>query len=437
MKIEKIKPIPKYIEKIIHKRDVAAFPKQDGTLRYYCYLTKNDGELVKVTVAVKNRRKQWYCKQVAVHGIHSKQCFLRDMVFYYIGGYRVGWHDMGLSPAPRWYESGLWDEHEDRYFDPWAPIVNRDYLSKFPEYKYAAWELYQGAYLLQYLRLYEQFPQLEYLMKMGLNSYASSKQILRKAGKDKRFRKWLSVHRDELRKNGYYVSTVLTAYRTGESLADTQAFEETKKSFCRDGSFSEIRELLDGDYKAYFTYVAKQKITHRLYLDYLRACKYLGLDMTLPKNRYPHDFHRWHDIRIDEYKTAKAIRDKEQRAALYAQFASIAEKYLPMQHAKRSGFVALLARSPADLVAEGDALKHCVGSMGYEQKFIREETLIFFIRAKDTPDTPLVTVEYSLSQKKILQCYAYHNTKPAEDILHYVHKVWLPYANRTLKQIAA
>ena len=437
MKIEKIKPIPKYIEKMIRKRDVAAFPKQDGTLRYYCYLTKNDGELVKVTVAVKNRRKQWYCKQVAVHGIHSKQCFLRDMVFYYIGGYRVGWHDMGLSPAPRWYESGLWDEHEDRYFDPWAPIINRDYLSKFPEYKYAAWELYQGAYLLQYLRLYEQFPQMEYLMKMGLNSYALSKQILRKAGKDKRFRKWLSVHRDELRKNGYYVSTVLTAYRTKESLADTQAFEETKKSFCRDGSFSEIRELLDGDYKAYFTYVAKQEITHRLYLDYLRACKYLGLDMTLPKNRYPHDFHRWHDIRIDEYKTAKAIRDKEQRAALYAQFASIAEKYLPMQHAKRSGFVALLARSPADLVAEGDALKHCVGSMGYEQKFIREETLIFFIRAKDTPDTPLVTVEYSLSQKKVLQCYAYHNTKPAEDILHYVHKVWLPYANRTLKQIAA
>ena len=58
-------------------------------------------------------------------------------------------------------------------------------------------------------------------------------------------------------------------------------------------------------------------------------------------------------------------------------------------------------------------------------------------RAKDTQDTPLVTVEYSLSQKKVLQCYADHNTKPAEDVLHYVNKVWLPYANRTLKQIAA
>ena len=437
MKIEKIKPIPKYIEKMIHKRDVTDFPKQDGTLRYYCYLTKNDGELVKVTVAVKNRCKKWYCKQVAIHGVHSKQCFLRDMVFYYIGGYRVGWHDMGFYSERRWYENGLWDDHEDRYFDPWAPVVNMEYLAKFPEYKYAAWELYSGYRIIQYLRLYEQFPQMEYLMKMGLKDYAFSKQLLRKAGKDKRFRKWLSVNRTELMREYYYVSTILTAYRTGESLADTQAFEETKKSFCRDGSFQDIRDMLDGDYKAYFSYIVKQKITHRLYLDYLRACNYLGLDMKEAKNRYPHDFMRWHDIRIDEYRTAKAVKDKEKRAELYTQFASIAEKYLPMQHTKRSGFVAIIARSPADLVAEGNALDHCVGSMGYEQKFIREETLIFFIRAKDTPDTPLVTVEYSLSKKKILQCYAYHNTKPADDILHYVNKVWLPYANRTLKQIAA
>lgn len=103
MKIEKIKPVPKYIEKMIRKRDRAYYPEQDNRLRYYAYLTKNDGELVKVTVAVKNRYKKWYCKQVAVHGIHSKQCFLRDMVFYYI----VGWHDMGFYSEPRWYEDGL------------------------------------------------------------------------------------------------------------------------------------------------------------------------------------------------------------------------------------------------------------------------------------------------------------------------------------------
>lgn len=89
MKDSKIKLIPKYIQKLIRKRDKKDSPKQDGSLRYYAYLTKNSGELVKVTVAVRNRRKQWYCKQVAVHGVHSDKCFVKDMVFHYLSGYRV------------------------------------------------------------------------------------------------------------------------------------------------------------------------------------------------------------------------------------------------------------------------------------------------------------------------------------------------------------
>lgn len=75
--------------------------------------------------------------------------------------------------------------------------------------------------------------------------------------------------------------------------------------------------------------------------------------------------------------------------------------------------------------------------MNYDQRFIREESLIFFIRTKEQPDTPFVTLEYSLKTHKVLQCYANRNTKPSDDVLHYVNKVWLPYANKHLKQIQA
>lgn len=71
MKIEKIKPIPKYIIKEIKKADDQNNVCIPGRTRFYSYLTKNDGELVKVTVAVKTRYKQWLYKQVAVHGINS------------------------------------------------------------------------------------------------------------------------------------------------------------------------------------------------------------------------------------------------------------------------------------------------------------------------------------------------------------------------------
>src|SRR5574344_1964371 len=122
--------------------------------------------------------------------------------------------------------------------------------------------------------------------------------------------------------------------------------------------------------------------------------------MTEEKNRYPPDFKRWHDSRADEYKSLKAKIDAEKRKALYEQFAAVASKYLGLEYNKKSVYMAIIAQKPSDLIHEGEILHHCVGRMGYDQKFAREETLIFFIRTKEQPDTPLVTVEYSPTQKK-------------------------------------
>ena len=122
MKIEKIKPIPKYILARIKKADTQNNVTLPHLTRFYAYLTKNDGELVKVTVAVKYRYKKWLYKQVAVHGIHSDLCFVKDMVFYNIWGYFVGWYKQGAQRFPRWYESIEWCIGYDKYFDPQATL---------------------------------------------------------------------------------------------------------------------------------------------------------------------------------------------------------------------------------------------------------------------------------------------------------------------------
>jgi hypothetical protein len=67
----------------------------------------------------------------------------------------------------------------------------------------------------------------------------------------------------------------------------------------------------------------------------------------------------------------------------------------------------------------------------------REETLIFFVRKFDDLDTPFVTLEYSIKQKKILQCYAYDNQTPDDNVIEFVNKKWLPHANQQLQKIAA
>ena len=437
MRIEKIKPIPKYMVEKIKKIDKERNPQQNGSTRYYSYLTTNDKELVKVTVAVKTKYKKLYCKQCAVHGVHSKECFVKDMIFGYMCGYQTGWHSEGLTRYRKWYEYNVWYCADDSMFDPYSILINKEYIDKFPEYKYSAYQQYDGWDILQYLRLYEEYPQTEFLVKAGLSKLTNSKQILKLIGKDKAFRKWLSKNRGELSLHHFYISAILGAYKTKKPLNEVQCFEMAKKELTKERGYKPIRDLIGGDYKRYLTYIGKQQISNRIYLDYLNACNYLGLDMNEEKNKYPHNFQYWHDIRADEYATAKALKDEEERKELYSKFKLTSKKYSALQYNKRGDYIVVIPKSPADLIYEGEKLSHCVGRMGYDQKFIREETLIFFIRTRENPKEPFVTVEYSLEKKKILQCYAYENTQPENTVMEYVNKVWLPYANRKTKQIVA
>lgn len=436
MEEKDIRPIPKYITERIRKTDLKFCPAQNGFVRFYAYLAVRKKELVKVTVAVKNYRKQWYCKQVAVHGVHTDICYVKDMEYCgYVGyGFRVGWHEEGIK-GETFYERG-WCYADKKYYDPFAPLINRDVVARFPEYRYSAYKEYKGRDIISYLRIYEKYPQAEYLIKLGLYSFAENVTVLKKVAADKRFCKWLVSHRNDVAINYYYAGTLLQAYKTGKPLDVVQRYQRRKKTFCRDASYAPIRKLFRGKLlERFFDYIDKQNTDYHSYLDYLDACTYLGLDMNLDKNRFPHDFKRWHDIRIDEYATAKAVADEKERAELYERFVAVAEKYLPLEYTKQNDFSVIIARSPEDLIREGEILNHCVGRMNYDQRVIREESLIFFIRDAAKPDTPFVTVEYSPKDRRILQCHGDHNQRPNDKVMNYIHNTWLPYANRTVKKL--
>lgn len=435
-----IRPIPKRIENRILSYD--AKHGDNKGLRFYAYLTTIQKELVKITIAVRNKGKRTrLIKQVAIHGVYSDKCLVRDIEYNYMGGYRVGWFAEGIKypcNISPFYNDGKWYAVEYKYFNPWAPVVNVKFVLSIPQFRYSAVDIQDPPCIITYLRTYLKYPQVEYLVKAGLGKFADSTMILKKIGEDKAFRKWLMAHRAELTEHYYYVDVILRAYRTGKSLDALQTYREAKIKLSHDQHLKPICELFKGaERERFFDYISNQNTNANTYLDYLKACQYLGLDMSEEKNRFPHDFKRWHDIRIDQYATAQAEADRKAKQELYEQFARIAEKYLPLEHDKKSAFICIIARSPADLIHEGEVLHHCVGRMNYDQRFVREESLIFFIRTKEKPDTPLVTLEYSPHSHKVLQCYGEHDHKPSEDVLHYVNKIWLPYANRTIKKLAA
>jgi hypothetical protein len=373
-----------------------------------------------------------------VHGVRSDKCRVKDMEYVCFGcGFRVGWHAEGLTKTEKWFENCGWGYADAKYYNPYASVVNPEYVDRYPEYRYSAYRHFQGKCIIEYLKLYARYPQTEYLLKLGLHKLCDSVMLLKKVGRDKRFCKWLISKRDELAAGYYYVGTVIQAYRTGKPLKQIQAFESFRKSLIHDGGLQAIRGQFKGkDTEALFDYLSNQNTNPHTYLDYLNACNYLGLDMSLPKNRFPRDFQRWHDIRIDGYRTARAEADAKERAELYGQFAAVAERYAALQNCKKGGYAVFVARSPAELMREGEVLHHCVGKMNYGQKVARGETLILFVRNPDSPEVPFVTVEYSPKSKKVLQCYGDGNRKPDDPVLDFIHNVWLPYANRTIKKLA-
>lgn len=442
MEEKDIKPIPNYIMNEIYKRDIKIHPWQEGLVRFYAYLTVWKKELVKVTVAVKTQKKQWCCKQVAVHGVHSDKCLVCDMEYNYFGyGYRVGWFAEELQSYQKRFEDGKWYTADSKYYNPCAILINRSVVAKIPEYKYSAYQHYTGRDIIAYLKIYKQFPQTEYLLKNGLCAYAENITLLKKFAKDKKFCKWFIRHRKELALpygNTYNITTIREAYKTGMPLDKVKHFLFAQKQFERETRFKPIRQLFPGwQLQKYFDFKDHQNITDNLYLDYLNACNYLGVDMSQKQNRLPSDFQKWHDIRTQQYSERKAIEAAKNKQELIKKFSEVAEKYLPLQHNKRSAFISIIPKSIEDLIHEGETLHHCVGRMNYDERFAQEISLIFFVRTKENPDQPLVTLEYSLKTQQVLQCHANHNTKPNEDILHYINKIWLPYANKTLQKIIA
>ena len=105
-------------------------------------------------------------------------------------GCRCGWYDEGLQKYEQWFERG-WCWAYDKYYDPYAELINPYFIDRLPEFKYSAYKLYHGCDIFKYLRLYRQYPQLEMLMKLDFTNIAMNTTILQRLRTDKALIKWL------------------------------------------------------------------------------------------------------------------------------------------------------------------------------------------------------------------------------------------------------
>lgn len=138
---------------------------------------------------------------------------------------------------------------------------------------------------------------------------------------------------------------------------------------------------------------------------------------------------------MDQYASQKAEIDKEKAAELDKQMKAVVDTYSALAGKEADGLVVIAAACKKDLIREGEFLHHCVGRMNYDQRIAKGESLIFFVRHATEPDTPFVTVEFSLSLGKVMQCYGDHDSRPEQPVLDFVYGKWQPRAKRELDKI--
>lgn len=143
-----------------------------------------------------------------------------------------------------------------------------------------------------------------------------------------------------------------------------------------------------------------EDVTAMSLLDHWRMEERLGVDMGREEAIFPQNFQRAHQLLIDEdnrRKRAEKIAETAKRAAAFAARAAYLQKYAW----EKDGILIRPAATEAELIDEGDALRHCVSRYGPE--VAEGRTAIFFIRRTADPDQPWYTLEFDETMLKVRQ----------------------------------
>lgn len=396
---------------------------ENRSFRYCSFLSYKNGEIVERIFGTRRYKTEGVkIGEVMRHSTGGSSVIVRNLIYRPLCGYTVVFEPKDIYEHQSGYAFKIFYQED---FDVWSPAsgnigvsyvcINSQMIFDVEEFKYCGYTSGSGG-VIRYLDEYRKDKSLEYFGKMGIGV---SPVLMKKAKKSKAFRKWLFENHEGVK--AYGVQAALYAYESGKDLKDAKDYCFFKNQFDRMVAqrIPEIRGT-KLDRAKVLEYVDTNNIDYTLYDDYLKAIKYLKLNLKDTKNIYPYDFQRMHDLRAAEYAARKLEKDREKRAELYESFKEAANN--AKQYETSDARYMLVAPSDVtDLINEGDKLCHCVGRMGYDKKMADGVSIIMFVRRVDEPNTPFVTVEWRVDKKILNQCYGFKDSKPSDDVMAFVN----------------
>ncbi len=155
--------------------------------------------------------------------------------------------------------------------------------------------------------------------------------------------------------------------------------------------------------------------TAQIYTDYLAMRRELGYDMHNTVFLFPRDLEAAHEKMTAEQNRQKAdarVRDANERYPMIKEgYRRLWEKF----YFEDDDFMIRPAMDAGEIVMEGRVLHHCVGGKRYLERHDTGESIILFLRSREEPDMPYITVEIDPREKRIRQWHGAGDKQPDEE----------------------
>ena len=403
-----------------------------GRKQFCSWLEYHEGEIVERVFGYKrpSKSRKLLITEVIRRETGSPAYYFRNLYLVQMGGWYPVFDSKNVIGHSYGYQVinfdgknfGKWKSYDDAGVNVTTVYINPQILFETDEFKHCG---YRGGDLLEYIRMFRRNHAVEFFGKHGIYP---KKSLVRLAEKDINFAKWLTKQ-DVFEINTLGTEATVYAYKKGISISQARLRCYNARQLGK--GIPALKECPCIDREKLNTYLVKNKIEYGDYNDYLRAVKYLMLDLKDTKNVYPKDFWRMHDLRIDEYASKRAEIEEKEKKKLYARFEKKAGKC--KQYELHDGdYCVIIPQSVQELIREGSNLHHCVGRMGYDVKVADGRSVIAFLRLEKEPDKSLVTIEYSLKNLKLIQAHGDYNRALTPEEKTFVEK-WCEYVEIILK----
>lgn len=305
--------------------------------------------------------------------------------------------------------------------------------------QYSAIELYSRhagkANAVDYLKRYQEMPQIEMLVKAGL--YGVVERLVRchceivKDSHAARPDEFLGIRKERVKfLAGEGGSIELLSIMQAEKTLGQNWREEQMLALREIGADFRMLEMITGIMTVQKalnliskyagcrygtgcrTAEARLRHTATTYFDYLEMRKELGYDLGNTVYQRPRDLERAHARMVEEKDMElieKRIREIEGKyPGIRKRYRSLRKKY----YYEDETYVIRPARSAEEIVKEGRILHHCVGRDTYLEKHNRGYSTILLLRPREKRDVPYITVE--IAENRIVQWYGAYDKKPDE-----------------------